>query len=149
MSALNPFHLAIPVSDLDVTPAFYEGVLGCARGRESASWIDLNLFGHQLVLHLVEGHNRIYRDQPTNPVDGEKIPIPHFGVVLEWEAFEALVLRVEGVGNGFVIDPTTRFEGRAGEHRTCFLRDPSANYLEFKTFRDLGMLFARDLEKYD
>ncbi len=149
MSSLSPFHLAIPVSDLNVTAAFYEGVLGCTRGRESTAWIDLSLFGHQLVLHQVEQHDRHTHDQPTNPVDGEDVPVPHFGVVLEWDAFAALVSRIQEVGTGFVIGPTTRFEGRAGEQRTCFLRDPSGNCLEFKTFKDPSMLFTRDLEKYE
>ncbi|MEK9528820.1 MAG: VOC family protein [Gammaproteobacteria bacterium] len=149
MSSLSPFHLAIPVSDLNVTAAFYEGVLGCTRGRESTAWIDLSLFGHQLVLHQVEQHDRHTHDQPTNPVDGEDVPVPHFGVVLEWDAFAALVSRIQKVGTGFVIGPTTRFEGRAGEQRTCFLRDPSGNCLEFKTFKDPSMLFTRDLEKYE
>ena len=149
LSTLSPFHLAIPVSDLLETVAFYESVLGCTRGRESAAWIDLSLFGHQLVLHQVERHDSPGHDQPTNPVDGEDVPVPHFGVVLEWDAFAALVSRIQEVGTGFVIGPTTRFEGHAGEQRTCFLRDPSGNCLEFKTFKDPSMLFARDLEKYE
>jgi len=149
VSVLSPFHLAIPVSGLHETAAFYEGVLGCTRGRESTAWIDLSLFGHQLVLHQVEQHDHHNHDQPTNPVDGEDVPVPHFGVVLEWDAFAALVSRIQEVGTGFVIGPTTRFEGRAGEQRTCFLRDPSGNCLEFKTFKDPSMLFTRDLEKYE
>ena len=149
MSSLSPFHLAIPVSDLNVTAAFYESVLGCTRGRESAAWIDLSLFGHQLVLHQVEQHDRHNHDQPTNPVDGEDVPVPHFGVVLEWDAFAVLVSRIQEAGAGFVVAPTTRFEGRAGEQRTCFLRDPSGNCLEFKTLKDPSMLFTRDLEKYE
>ena len=149
MSTLSPFHLAIPVSDLLETVAFYESVLGCKRGRESGAWIDLSLFGHQLVLHQVERHDSQGHDQPTNPVDGEDVPVPHFGVVLEWDAFAALVARLHEADTGFVIPPTTRFEGRAGEQRTCFLRDPSGNCLEFKTFKDPNMLFARDLEKYE
>ena len=149
MATLNPFHLAIPVWDLDQTPAFYETVLGCARGRSSDAWIDLSLFGHQLVLHQIEGREQLGHDQSTNPVDGEDIPVPHFGVVLEWDAFAALVSRIQEAGTGFVIAPTTRFAGRAGEQRTCFLRDPSGNCLEFKAFKDSNMLFARDLEKYE
>ena len=136
MSNLSPFHLAIPVSGLHETVAFYESVLGCTRGRESAAWIDLSLFGHQLVLHQVERHDSPGHDQPTNPVDGEDVPVPHFGVVLEWDAFAALVSRIQEAGAGFVIGPTTRFEGRAGEQRTCFLRDPSGNCLEFKTSKN-------------
>ena len=149
MSILSPFHLAIPVSDLHETASFYEDVLGCIRGRESSGWIDLSLFGHQLVLHQVERHDPHSHDQPTNPVDGEDVPVPHFGVVLEWDAFAAFVAHMHEAGAGFVIPPTTRFEGRAGEQRTCFLRDPSGNCLEFKAFKNPNMLFARDLEKYE
>ena len=101
------------------------------------------------MLHQVERHDSQGHDQPTNPVDGEDVPVPHFGVVLEWDAFAALVARLHEAGTGFVIPPATRFKGRAGEQRTCFLRDPSGNCLEFKTFKDPNMLFARDLEKYE
>ena len=114
MTASNPFHLAIPVSDLDVTLAFYEDYLGCSRGRESHDWVDLNFFGHQLVLHRSDE-----REQPgakgANPVDGEEVPVPHFGVVLDWQAFEALIERLVDQNCEFVIEPTTRFKGRAGE----------------------------------
>ena len=149
MAALNPFHLAIPVLDLDQTPAFYEVVLGCSRGRASDAWIDLSLFGHQLVLHQACREDPQEQEPQTNPVDGENIPVPHFGVVLDWAAFDALVERIEHAGADFLIAPTTRFDGRAGEHRTCFLSDPSGNYLEFKTFKNLDSLFAQDLEKYN
>ena len=149
MAALNCFHLAIPVSDLDQTPAFYEIVIGCSRGRESDSWIDLNFFGHQLVLHRVGQDAQQDRGTLTNPVDGEEIPIPHFGIVLEWAAFDRLVARIKSAGTDFLIAPTTRFEGRAGEQRTCFLIDPSGNCLEFKAFRDLGRLFSKNLALYD
>ena len=101
MATLNPFHLAIPVWDLDQTPAFYETVLGCSRGRSSDAWIDLSLFGHQLVLHQVEGRDQLGLHQSTNPVDGEDIPVPHFGVVLEWDAFAALVFAYSGGGHWF------------------------------------------------
>ena len=149
MVALNPFHLAIPVSDLDQTPAFYEIVIGCSRGRASDSWIDLNFFGHQLVLHRVGQDIQRDRGTPTNPVDGEEIPVPHFGIVLDWAAFDTLVTRIENAGNVFFIAPTTRFEGHAGEQRTCFLIDPSGNYLEFKTFRNLDRLFLKDLGDFE
>ena len=147
MRASNPFHLAIPVSDLEVTLAFYEEHLGCSRGRESHDWVDLNFFGHQLVLHRSDE-----REHPVakraNPVDGEEVPLPHFGVVLEWQAFEALIERLVTQDCEFLIEPTTRFERRAGEQRTCFLMDPSKNCLEFKSFRDPDALFSTDAETY-
>ena len=143
---LSPFHLAIPVTDLDETLAFYEELLKCSRGRESDDWVDLNFLGHQLVLHRVE---RAARDETdTNPVDGEHVPVPHFGVVLNWEVFEALIERLVTQKCDFVIPPTTRFGGRVGEQRTCFLKDPSGNCLEFKTFRQPDRLFATDRDSY-
>ena len=144
MTRLSPFHLAIPVSDLEQTCAFYERILGCVRGRESENWVDLDFMGHQVVLHRTA-------DQPAmepQPVDGERVPVPHFGVVLDWEAFTVLSERLVAKGVDFLISPTTRFQGRAGEQRTCFLRDPSGNHLEFKTFRDPSMLFSTDLQPY-
>ena len=143
--ALSPFHLAIPVSDLQTSLRFYEGLLGCERGRESADWVDLNFYGHQLVLHQVttsEGRSA------SNPVDGEEVPVPHCGVVLPWPDFESLVDQLGSQGAVFEIPPTTRFAGRVGEQRTFFLRDPSGNCLEFKAFRDPSRLFAADLEAY-
>ena len=146
MADLSPFHLAIPVSDLDATLAFYEVLLGCTRGRESNDWVDLNFWGHQLVLHRVE---RVAQAEAgTNPVDGEQVPVPHFGVVLDWDVFRSLIGRLATQQCGFVLPPTTRFEGRVGEQRTCFLTDPSGNCLEFKTFRHPDRLFATDMETY-
>ena len=143
--ALSPFHLAIPVSDLHASLIFYEDMLGCGRGRESADWVDLNFYGHQLVLHRVtttEGPSA------SNPVDGEQVPVPHFGVVLPWPDFESLAEQLASRGAVFEIPPTTRFAGRVGEQRTFFLRDPSGNCLEFKAFRNPSRLFASDLEAY-
>jgi extradiol dioxygenase family protein len=143
--ALSPFHLAIPVSDLQTSLIFYEDMLGCGRGRESADWVDLNFYGHQLVLHrftTTEGPSA------SNPVDGEQVPVPHFGVVLPWPDFESLAEQLASRGAVFEIPPTTRFAGRVGEQRTFFLRDPSGNCLEFKAFRDPSRLFASDLEAY-
>lgn len=143
---LSPFHLAIPVKDLDETLAFYEELLQCSRGRESSDWVDLNFLGHQLVLHRVE---RAARDETdTNPVDGEHVPVPHFGVVLDWGVFESLTERLAAQKCDFVLPPTTRFEGRVGEQRTCFLKDPSGNCLEFKAFRQPDRLFATDRDAY-
>ena len=142
---LSPFHLAIPVSDLQAALLFYEEMLGCERGRQSTDWIDLNFYGHQLVLHQVAGQQDI---SGSNPVDGEQVPVPHFGVILPWPDFEVLVERLASSGAVFEIPPTTRFAGRVGEQRTLFLRDPSGNCLEFKAFRDPNRLFAADLEAY-
>lgn len=147
MTTLSPFHLAIPVSDLEQTCAFYEQILGCDRGRESETWVDLDFMGHQVVLHRVADHPVMGAE--TRPVDGERVPVPHFGVVLDWEAFAELSDRLVAKGVEFLIAPTTRFEGRAGEQSTCFLRDPSGNHLEFKAFKDPSMLFATDRQAYE
>ena len=147
MTTLSPFHLAIPVGDLDVTLAFYEDRLGCARGREGHDWVDLNFFGHQLVLHRTD-HGKARGVMEANPVDGEQVPVPHFGVVLDWQVFEALTERLVAQHCEFVIEPTTRFKGRPGEQRTCFLMDPSGNCLEFKSFRDADALFFSDTGAY-
>ncbi|MDT8409118.1 MAG: VOC family protein, partial [Wenzhouxiangellaceae bacterium] len=139
------FHLALPVTDLAQTRIFYQEVLGCTPGRESDNWVDLDFFGHQLVLHRVEP-----ADHPagaSNVVDGHDVPAGHFGPVLEWADWEALAERLTGHGVEFVIAPYLRFEGRAGEQGTFFIKDPSGNHLEFKTFRDIGMLFATDLDR--
>ena len=146
MTDLRPFHLAIPVRDLEETLAFYEEVLDCTRGRESDDWVDLNFWGHQLVLHRVE--QKALGEGDTNPVDGEHVPVPHFGVVLDWDVFESLTGRLATQQCDFLIPLTTRFEGRVGEQRTCFLTDPSGNCLEFKTFRQPDRLFATDMETY-
>jgi extradiol dioxygenase family protein len=139
--SLSPFHLAIPVHDLDAARAFYGGLMGCAEGRSSARWVDFDLYGHQLVAHLADGA----RPQPrsTNPVDGHDVPVPHFGVVLDWPAWQALAARLRAAGQAFVIEPGIRFAGQVGEQATFFLYDPSGNALEFKAFRDPGQLFAR------
>ncbi len=143
--ARPPFHLAIPVSDLQAALLFYEEMLGCERGRQAADWVDLNFYGHQLVLHQVAAP----KEPPaSNPVDGEQVPVPHFGVILPWPDFESLAEQLTSQGAVFEIPPTTRFVGRVGEQRTFFLRDPSGNCLEFKTFRDPSRLFAADLETY-
>tara|TARA_B100000287_G_scaffold371015_1_gene368792 strand:+ start:90 stop:503 length:414 start_codon:yes stop_codon:yes gene_type:complete len=133
----NPFHLAIPVTDLVKAAEFYQDVLGCERGRASDSWIDFNLFGHQLVCHYVEnGH-----EDKLNPVDGDEVPVPHFGVVLNFDQFDSLIKRFHKKNQSFVIEPKIRFAGQPGEQRTMFLRDPSGNALEFKAFKNLDSLF--------
>jgi extradiol dioxygenase family protein len=135
-----PFHLAFPVTDLEATRGFYAGVLGCGVGRESDRWIDFDFFGHQISAHLVE---RPEAAAPTNPVDGKDIPVRHFGAVLEWEAWHELRDRLQRAGAGFLVGPYIRFQGEPGEQATMFVVDPSGNALEFKSFRDMGQLFAR------
>lgn len=135
-----PFHLAIPVDDLARARVFYGGLLGCPEGRSSDAWVDFDFFGHQLVVHRVEGRAADAR----NPVDGDSVPVPHFGAVLPWADWEALAARLADRGHEFVIAPRVRFAGRAGEQGTFFVTDPAGNALEFKTFRDPSRLFARE-----
>jgi extradiol dioxygenase family protein len=139
---LRPFHIAFPVDDLDVARAFYTGVLGCPEGRSSAEWIDFDLFGHQIVAHLVRRPGP--QTHPMhNSVDGHDVPVPHFGVVLTLEDWSALAQRVKAAGVAFGIEPHTRFAGEPGQQSTMFFRDPAGNALEFKAFADLGRLFAK------
>lgn len=138
-SKLTPFHLAIPVHDLGAAREFYGRLLGCPEGRSSDTWIDFNLLGHQLVCHRTD--ERV----PTqhNPVDGDQVPVPHFGVVLEMADWRALAQRLQNAGVSFVIEPHVRFEGQIGEQATMFFLDPSDNALEFKAFGDMERdLFA-------
>ena len=138
--ALTPFHLAIPVSDLQSARAFYGELLGCAEGRSSDAWVDFDFFGHQLVCHVVE---LAPRDAASNVVDGRDVPVPHFGMVLEMPDWEQLAERLKAAGTRFVIEPHLRFRGEPGEQATMFLLDPSGNALEFKSFKDIaGQLFA-------
>jgi extradiol dioxygenase family protein len=143
---LPPFHLAIPVDDLAAARRFYGELLGCDEGRSSARWVDFDLAGHQVVAHLVERADAEAASSPAghNPVDGDQVPVPHFGLVLPWEAWQALAQRLEQAGTAFVIAPTVRFEGQVGEQATMFLLDPAGNALEFKSFRDPAQLFATD-----
>ena len=134
----NPFHLAIPVNDLLKAADFYENILGCQRCRASDSWIDFNLFGHQLVCHFVEEANRLN----TNPVDGDEVPVPHFGVILSFDQFDELVRQLKQKNHIFIIEPKIRFAGQPGEQRIMFLKDPSGNALEFKAFKNLDNLFT-------
>ena len=136
----NPFHLAFPVHDLDAARAFYGSVLGCEEGRSSDRWIDFNLYGHQIVTHLApEGAGvRIH-----NSVDADDVPVPHFGVILSMEDWEALAARLRGRGVDFIIEPKVRFQGEVGEQATMFFLDPSGNALEFKAFADMSQVFAK------
>ncbi len=140
--SLSPFHLAIPVHDLPAARTFYGEVFGLEEGRSSEQWVDFDFFGHQLVIHE---HPRMpYQAQAnTNPVDGHDVPVPHFGVVLGWEEWEALAERLRERGTEFVIEPYVRFQGQVGEQATMFLLDPCGNALEFKAFKDMSQLFAK------
>lgn len=138
----NPFHLAIPVHDLPAARAFYGGLLGCPEGRSSVQWIDFNLYGHQLVCHVIDVAEPA-QPAASNPVDGHDVPVPHFGVVLDMGDWNALAERLRMAGISFVIEPHVRFVGQPGEQATMFLLDPSGNALEFKSFADIeGQLFA-------
>ena len=136
----HPFHLAITVNDLDAAEKFYGIVLGCAMGRRSDCWIDFNLYGHQLVCHLTK--YPVAQELPANNVDGEQVPVPHFGVVLDWSEWETLAARLEAANIRFIIKPTVRFVGQIGEQATMFFADPAGNMLEFKAMRDPDQLFA-------
>lgn len=139
-TSLPPFHLAFPVHDLEAARHFYAGILGCATGRESAHWIDFDFFGHQLVAHLASPE----KDVPTNKVDGEDVPVRHFGVILQWEQWEILADKLRHADVKFSIEPGIRFQGQTGEQTTMFLKDPSGNALEFKAFRNATQIFTRD-----
>ncbi len=140
MSTLRPFHLAFPVHDLTAARTFYTEALGCSLGRESDAWIDFNLYGHQIVAHLNRGMDAT--PPPANPVDGDAVPIPHYGVVLTIPEFEGLQERLQArEGTDWVLEPKVRFKGEVGEQHTMFLRDPSGNALEFKAFADDSALF--------
>jgi extradiol dioxygenase family protein len=137
---LSPFHIAFPVDDLAKARAFYGDLLGCPEGRSAPDWIDFDLFGHQIVAHLAPPRSD---KAHSNPVDGHDVPVPHFGVVLTMDDWQALADRLTAAGTRFVIEPHIRFKGQAGEQATMFFMDPAGNALEFKAFADIGQLFAR------
>ena len=138
---LPPFHLAFPVDDLAAARGFYETLVGCREGRSADDWVDFDLYGHQIVAHLAP---ELVRRRATNPVDGEDVPVPHFGLVLPMDEWKALAARLESAGVEFVIPPTVRFAGQPGEQATMFLLDPSGNALEFKAMEDPAKLFATE-----
>ena len=139
MSSLNPFHLAIPVKEITKTRFFYRDILGCEEGRSSDHWVDFNFFGHQLVLHIDSSKANILNE---NSVDGKSVPVPHFGIVLDWDVFENFEKKIRNKVK-FIIEPYIRFEGQAGEQKTMFFKDPSGNALEFKTFKNINQLFEK------
>ena len=138
---LPPFHLAFPVDDLAAARRFYGGLLGCPEGRSADEWIDFDLYGHQIVAHLAP---EAVRSRASNAVDGHDVPVPHFGIVLPMGEWKTLAERLRQGGVDFVIAPTIRFEGEAGEQATMFFLDPSGNALEFKAMADPAKLFARN-----
>jgi extradiol dioxygenase family protein len=137
--SLPPFHLAFPVTSLAAARRFYGELLGCREGRSADDWIDFDFYGHQIVAHLTAeaGHAR------TNAVDGDDVPVRHFGVVLPMQQWHALAEVLKGAGVRFIIEPHIRFKGQVGEQATMFLLDPCGNALEFKAFEDPSRLFAK------
>ena len=137
---ISRFHLAFPVHDLELAREFYINVMGCTLGRESKKWIDFNLFGHQVVAHLSpEDCTEI----STNSVDNDEIPSRHFGVILPWDEWEELCRNIKNDGLKFLIEPKTRFKNNSGEQGTFFIKDPSGNALEFKSFKDENDIFKK------
>lgn len=134
------FHLAFPVNDIKTTKHFFVELLGCNVGREAARWVDFDFFGHQISAHLVDGQDATAR----NAVDGKQVPVRHFGLILEWSQWEALASRLRDANVEFLIEPYVRFAGEPGEQGTFFVKDPSGNALEFKTFRKDSEVFRRD-----
>lgn len=140
MSNLTPFHLAIPVKEIEETRTFYREIIGCEEGRSSEQWVDFNFFGHQLVIHIDTSKTQ---SDVRNKVDGHHVPVPHFGVVLSWDDWTKFSKRLKEKGVQFEIEPYIRFKGEVGEQGTMFFYDPSGNALEFKAFKDMGELFSK------
>ena len=136
---MSPFHLAIPVQEITTTRDFYRDVLGCKEGRSSDHWVDFDFFGHQLVIHLNQSKKNI---DTENIVDGKNVPVPHFGIVLDWKMFTQIEKRIRNKVE-FIIKPYVRFKGERGEQKTMFFKDPSGNALEFKSFKNIDQLFEK------
>ena len=139
--SIRPFHVAVPVDDVPKARAFYRDVMGCEEGRSSEHWVDFNFFGHQWVIHYKPKSPA--EETHHNSVDGHEVPVPHYGVVLEWHQWEALADSLREQGIKFVIEPYIRFKGEIGEQATMFFLDPCGNALEFKAFKDISQLFAK------
>ena len=135
----NPFHLAFPINDISETKSFYKKILGCKVGREDVKWVDFDFFGHQLSAHVKPDE---LKNTKKNAVDGKDVPVRHFGVILEWEAWHSLSEKLKENNISFIIEPYIRFEGEIGEQATMFFLDPSGNALEFKSFKDPEQIFA-------
>ncbi len=140
MNVIQSFHVAFPVRDLKSTKEFYTTVLGCSVGRTSDHWIDFNLFGHQVVAHLSPNEAKIV---DTGDVDEKKVPVRHFGVILEWDQWHRFADKLKANNVQFMIEPYIRFKGEVGEQATMFLLDPSDNALEFKSFKDQSFIFKK------
>ena len=140
MTKLAPFHIAIPVHNLNECRIFYRDILNCEEGRSSNHWVDFNFFGHQLVIHFKE---KSLENETRNLVDGKQVPIPHYGVVLPWDEFQDFAKNLKQKNIAFIIEPYIRFEGLVGEQATMFFYDPAGNALEFKAFKDPSQLFAK------
>jgi uncharacterized protein len=136
---MTPFHLAFPVNDLAATRDFYVSVLGCREGRFCDQWVDFEFYGHQITAHLSPARG----DATVNAVDGQGVPVPHFGAVLKMDQWRELKTKLEGANIAFGVEPHVRWEGQPGEQATMFVRDPSGNALEFKAFGDEAEMFAR------
>jgi extradiol dioxygenase family protein len=139
MTSHPRFHLAFPVRDLSEARRFYGGLLGCPEGRSSPEWVDFDFYGHQIVAHLCNTGGGV----ATNEVDGEDVPVRHFGVILDLPAWEAITNKLRAAGVSFIIEPQIRFKGQPGEQATCFFLDPSGNALELKAFANDSMVFAK------
>ncbi len=138
MNEMTPFHLAFVVDDIDQAEFFYAGVLGCSLGRKDERWIDFDLGGHQITAHLAESIGA----EASNPVDGDQVPVPHFGLILPWGEWEEMAERIRQSRFSFLIEPRIRFQGQPGEQGTFFVRDPAGNAMEFKSFRNSEKIFA-------
>lgn len=141
MTRMPRFHFAFAVHDLSSAREFYGRLLGCPEGRSDETWVDFDLYGHQIVAHLAPPRER--EDEAKNEVDGDHVPVPHFGLILGWKEWHELADRLRAAGILFEIEPHIRFKGQPGEQATMFFRDPSGNALEFKSFQDEGQIFAK------
>ncbi|GAA4108264.1 VOC family protein [Aquimarina addita] len=142
MSTLTPFHLAVPVDNLAVARDFYTKMFNLTEGRSTEHWIDYNFFGHQLVLHY-QPKAESQKSNAKNVVDGKEVPVPHFGIILEWDVWHDLADKLTKKNIQFVIEPYLKFKGKVGEQATMFFYDPCGNALEFKSFKDMTQIFAK------
>ena len=140
MQATPLFHLAFPVHTIAAARSFYGGLLGCPEGRSSETWVDFDFYGHQVVAHLAPDECRV---ATTGQVDGDAVPVRHFGAILAMDAWRALANKLSAAGTRFIIEPHVRFKGEVGEQATMFFLDPSGNALEFKAFGDISQVFAK------